>query len=331
MENREPSMTETTLTEKTTHRFPAPWKVALLAVVIVALGYWLYAYSPLSPRIQAFWSASFLPAELKSATFFADGPSSTTQYHVQGSSFVADSSSVGTVVSVEKGLNANVMITRDKVDGTYLVLLNGKQIYSTTTPLMGVSAAPDGKNVLFSAQLSKKEQIPAPVYLGAMPVRPFMWTVFLLPYSNGGTAYPIGDGIEPLYVDSNHLLRIASVGIVSVDLRAHESHILFPQLIPSTRSIILRSPDRTLIALPGTAPRSFVVFRVGPDKVEKVASFTFTATATSFALGNDALYAVRNTGKSTEILKQNFSEAKPHVIAALPQSLHITRLLLGTL
>jgi hypothetical protein len=299
-----------------------------LAVILVlaAIVYALYAYSPFGSSMQAAWSIATMPSELKNATFISDGDGTTTLYRIHGLSFVAEPLT-GNLVSAEQEANGTAQIVHT---GTgYVLMVNGKQAYATTSPLLGVSASADGTKAVIAAQFGGKETGP---YGVAPSIHPYLWTAVLLHLDGNGSPLVLGSGIAPLYTDATHILRVAPVGLVSVNMTNGAVSITAPHPIPVTIAAVLVSPDRTHMAWFDPESHSFMVYSVGAGTTDKVAEIKDINPKTSYALGNDALYIMRVKGGVTQILKQGFSSAGSVTqTGSVPGNLHVTRMLIGSL
>lgn len=301
--------------------------VAIL-ILVVAIGYVLYTYSPLSTPIQSMWSIATMPSELKLATFVADTETATTLYRVQGSSF-AKEEITGALVSAERGTNGNALIVRS--DTGYKLMVNGVEEYATSTPLLGITATADGSRAVVAAQLSKKEDVPVPAYVVGPAVHPFLWTNILLHLDGNGGPLVIGTGVNSVYLDATHIIRVAPVGIASVDMSTGEEKILAVHPQPTAITTTLVSPDRTRIGWYDSNERTITIYRITPDTADQAVTIPAPGPVTSYALGNDALYAVQSHRSGAKILRQGFSETKWHTLMTVPSSLRVTRLLLGSL
>ncbi|MDB5195393.1 MAG: hypothetical protein JWO84_577 [Parcubacteria group bacterium] len=302
--------------------------IILAAVVLLAaLGYALVMYTPVGAPVTEAWSIMTLPKELKNATFIADGDGTTAIYHIHGFSFVAERVA-GSLVSVEQepGGIAQVIHTAT----SYNLMVNGKQVYATTSPVLGVSISPDGSKAVIAVQFQGKEIGP---YGTAPGIHPHLWTIVLLHLDGNGAPLALGNGVDPLYMDATHIMRIAPVGLVSADMTTGAATIAARHTVTATIAAALISPDRTYMAWLDADTHSFMVYRVGPGTADKIAEIKDINPRTSYALGNNALYVMRSTGmeKPTQIRKINFSGGAPSTVASVPGNLHISRMLIGSL
>jgi hypothetical protein len=296
-------------------------------VLLIAAG--IYFFTPIGQKANDTLNILTMPSELKDATFISDKPNGATSYRISGLSFVSESIP-GILVSAEKSSARTAQILENP-KGTYMLSVNGKAVYSTTTPLMGVTLTPDGSRAIVAAQLSGKEGIPAPVYFISPGTHPYLWTDFLLHLDGNGGPLAIGNGTSPIYLDATHILRIAPVGLVSVDMGNGAVAILVPQPVPVTISAVLVSANRSHMAVFDPKSRSIMVYKVTPQNAGLVATMKAPSPVTSYFLGNDALYILQNDGKTTDIAKETFGAATATIVARLPQSMDITRVLIGSL
>jgi hypothetical protein len=303
--------------------------IVLIILILAAAGYATYRYTSFGSSVRAAWAISSMSSELKGVTFLADGLDGTTMYTIKGYSFVPVKLN-GTLISLEKNGDKIAEIVLD-TKNMYHVTIDGTEVYASSTPLLGISVAPDRNSFVVSAKSSPKESVPEHIYFAANQVHPFYWNTTILHSMGAGVPDIIGQGLAPLYVDATHVIRVSPVGIVAADAGTNVVTVLAAHTTPYLMSITLRSPDRTLIALPGTSAKSLLIYKVGPTSALQVATVTIATRATSFALGNDTLYLVSTTAKGTQISKQGFTDAKSTVIASLPSDLKITRFIIGSL
>jgi hypothetical protein len=301
--------------------------IVAVLVAIAAVGYALYAYSPFGPWMQGAWSIMTMPNELKGATFVSDGATGTTLYRIHGLSFVPEAVD-GMLISAQQQGNSRADIVH--TGAKYALMVDGKEAYASSSPLLGVTRTPDGTRAVVSAQTSHKEDLPTPVYLPGPTIHPYLWTDFLLHLDGNGSPLAIGNGSASLYLDATHIVRVAPVGIVSVDMTNGHSSVLVSQAVPTTIASVLASPDRMHLGWYDPAAHSVIVYHVTPDTADQPNTLPIAGTITSYALGNDALFIVRTSASA--IARQSFTGSAPaKVVAHLPADLHITRLLLGSL
>lgn len=311
-------------------KYLVPVALVLGVLLICGLVYALFRYTPLGTSIAEAWGIASMPAELRHGLFMSEEKDGvTTVYHVDGVSLVGEKQK-GTVISGTKTEKSVALIIRD-VSSVYHITLDGTEVYATSTPIKGLALSPSGNDVVFSARTDPREVIPAPVYLVAVQLHPAAWDIFLLHAKQQGFTAHLGAGTAPSYVDDTHVTWISPVGIAMADTKTGIVKILESRMISSYPAAILVSPNRTALGLIGTSTKSFDIFKLAPDSVEKTASFTYTGTVTSYALGNQSLYTLSNNGTRTQIVKQDFASPKQSVVGKIPQRFHIARVLVGSL
>jgi hypothetical protein len=270
-----------------------------------------------------------MPSELKNASFISDAINNrTTVYKIKGLSFVAEQVTGSSLISAEQEHTGQAQIVQTGT--TYSLLLNGAQVYATSSAVLGVTVSPDGTQAVIG-EGAPANGGPAPAFSAAPTVHPDAWTSVLVHLNGNGAPHAIGNGIAAFFIDATHVIRTDSVGLVSVDISTGVSKILVPQMIQMTIPTTLTSPDKTHIGWFDLASHSFVIYSVTPDAAQKVATLPAVNPKTSFALGNTALYTVHVTGIATEVKSQSLSGGAAHTVAVLPGKLRITRILLGSL
>src|SRR6266403_1569388 len=248
-------------------RWLRPLIIILIVVVVLGgLGYVVATYTPVGQQAEVVWSIMTMPAELKNATFVADGDGTTTLYRIHGLSFVGRDGG-GALISAEQETDGGrAQIVRN--NAVYMVMINGVQKYATSSPLLGVTVSSDGTKAVVAAQFAGKEAGP---YAPVPSVHPYLWTTMLLHLDGNGSPLKIGNGVNLLYLDATHVAQVSSAGLVSVDMQRGTSTILVPHLIPAAMPVTLASPDREHLAWFDAATNSLTVYRVTAGAANKVA------------------------------------------------------------
>lgn len=296
--------------------------VILLAVVVAALGALWYFIG------ASVWSIATLPADLRSATFVSEQASGTVLYTPHALLYRQEALP-GTLVSEDKRGEHTARILR-RSDGVYILTLNGTEVLATSTPIAGVSVAPDGKSVAYAHGVLGMELFAYPYQLPHGTFNANVWHVAVVdPLSH--TNLDIGPGTAPLYLDATHVAYFAPAGIFMADFTTGSTTMLFSGHFDPASIAVLQSPDHTLVAWRQIAPARLIqVYRIGVDKVTAIAQLPY-AGAASYVLGNDAVYTLSLKQLGGAIWRQGFTEPSAHKVADLPANLGITRLLLGVL
>lgn len=296
--------------------------IVILAVVLAALAASWYFIG------AAAWSVFSLPKELRSVTFVSEQASGTVLYTPRAFTYAKESLQ-GTLVSEDLRGDHTARIMR-RPDGMYVLTLDGGEILATSTPIAGVSAAPDGKSVAYAHGTPDSELFTYPYQLPHATFGANAWHVAVAnPAAH--TNLDIGPGTAPLYLDPTHVAYFAPAGILMADFSTGSTTMLLPGHFDPASIATLQSPDHTLVAWRQIAPARLIqVYRIGVNKVTLIAQLPY-AGAASYVLGNDAVYTLSLKKLGGAVWRQGFTEPSAHQVASLPATLTITRLLLGVL
>ncbi len=314
---------------------PPPWYknpvffvVPLLIVLIIsAVCALIFLYPPATAPIRSAISAQQIPPELQEVKFLAEEPTGTAIYNVEGKKFVKTDVG-GVLLSAERTPSGMAQVIKT-TDGTYRVLLNDKELFATTTALLGVSVSPDQNQIVYSRSETAEIGV-FPAGLSYASVRPSEWKVYTFDISTG-THFLTGTGNHSLFVSGSEIARISPRGIVSFNLSTGSSTQLLENEFQSVPVPSLVSPDRTKIALVNTAERVVVVSNVSGTALSEVERIPLEGKIMSFALGDNALYVLRTSKWGTEILKRPFGTAEYTRIMLVPENLKVNRLLISSL
>lgn len=300
--------------------------IAIFLLVLIAGAVAAAFYYP--PAI-ALRSALTLPHELKGAVFLADGPAGTTAYTLSGFSYKPQALN-GILLSGTDHLATSVVRTGE----SYVLTLNGKSLPATSTPRVGVSALTDGSMAVYATTPTTTPQLlsAAPNLYQVLTLDATQWHIELVQLRPTTIMTQRGpSGMAPLFLDGTHIVYLSPAGIFVWNPASGTVTELLHRTFRNIAVSMLQSPDHSLIAYRDLSAKNVTIYRVTATSAEAVATIAAEKSVSSYALGNDALYALHTTPNGTEIWKQGFADKEPHRIGFLPQSLQITRLLIGSL
>lgn len=306
------------------------WLKTLLVVILaiaVVIGAAVLAFMYV-PAVSSFASAMLLPQELKGALFLADGQHDTAVYQYNGFTYGRTASN-GALVSAS-GNDIRVVRTPE---GVSQIVVSGKILFSTTSPMLGITSDPGSAAYAVAESSKPAPQLSAPAgYLSVLTVSAADWRIVYHKQLATGALDILGpQGVEPVFVDSHTIAYISPTGINAWDITTGKITPLLAHDFRTVPMAALVSPDHTLIGIHDSTAKTVTVYRISPSSAQLVGAVVLKNTATAYALGNAEVYTLQRGTFSTDILKQAFSHTSTQRIGFLPNSLVITRFLIGSL
>lgn len=310
------------------YKNPLFFLVPILVIGVVgALCALIYWYPPATVSIRSGLNASATPDELANAWFLSEEPLGTVAYRVDGKKFVRKD--IGGLLLSASFTPSGVAQVIKESDGTFRVLLNDQELLATTTAVLGVSSAPDERQVALSLSTTAEVGI-FPAGLPYASVRPTEWNAYTLSVETG-TLFMMGTGNHGLFVSGHEIVRTTPKGVYSFDNSTGSSTQLLERDFSSVPLPTLVSPDRTKVALVDGATRVLTIYEVSGSSFTEMEQVPFEGRIMSFALGNDGHYILRTSKWGTEILKRDFGGSEYRKVMTVPEHLKVNRLLISSL
>lgn len=290
-------------------------------VVLLALGAYVFTRLPLSERI----SALTLPKELRDASFVSVANSKLGPvYRADIFSFKATEAQ-GELATLTRDDGRDLAVYFDRTTKKFSLQIDGQVMASSSTFIDSPSRAPKGLALAYARPhgTSSLEQLKR-LSPDGVRVAPSAWEgVVYYPLLNREDV--LGVGYAPLFVSDTTVLLFAPSGIYRIDMASGTTERVLERAFPMILDSVKQSPDRTLVAFTDAVNQTTYVYRVG-DSLEEI--MQVTGISRSYALGNDALYAVRKLSSGTEIWRYGLDGGAAALIHTLPASLSIGQLAL---
>jgi hypothetical protein len=268
--------------------------------------------------------------ELTQARFMSEGAPVQTIYTYNGLGFTAQDKVGGTVVSLHRQGSRTVLIYRH-TSGSYVILLNGHTVASSTSPLASVSLSPNGRAITYAkivglspnARTGSTQSFPAPENDAVVVTS--AWELHVL-YPATNRDDTIGRGFAAFFIDDTHLFRLTPTGMYLHDFVSGSETALDTTPLPVVTAPILLSPNRELIAWNDPVTKGVRVYRLKDSKLASVLTSTNHHLARA-ALSDTGIYAVRPTDQGTQVWKYEFNLTdEPVLVLTAPRGLGIGRL-----
>jgi hypothetical protein len=249
-----------------------------------------------------------MPAELRTALFVSALPGHpSVSYTLRGFTYVPRPFAGTKEVASISSSRERVAVLIDRDTGRYEVQQQGATLVTSQVPLFGAAVSPDGDRVAYAAEVTRS---------GGSTY----WQV-MLRTPGAASSTPLSYGFSPFFIDDTHILHFTGTGLRVIDLASGKSTEVFKTIFPPFPSETEQSPDRTLVAW-RDARGHILVYRVTATSATHVDTIDLQD---AYALGNDALYEVRDGAVWRHPLSS--SEEARHIFR-LPADLLISDLVL---
>ncbi len=305
-------------------RGPSLLGVMLSAFLLLLLGVGgyigvrLYWIAPQQYAKQEQHLFDTMPNNVRTALFLSEGERGTKYYTIQGSGY-NEHTLEGTLVSVD-ARNADAKIVKTS-GGTYTVSADSRVLMTSTVRKAGVARSIDGRYVAFAHAST--------TYTSEAAVDPATWVVTVYD-TVSGTSREVGAGVSPLFVDALHLERITANGIVEYDMASGTERVLVSAAFATGGVQVLASPNRALLGWIDGQTRTIQIYKVFGEGVGLVATVPIEEGASSYGLGDDAIYMLKVARGVTTVWQQRFTGPALKVLT-IPPSVGATRLVVGSL
>ncbi len=327
MEYEEPSGNNV-IKERVSRRTIGMVIIVVLLLIIGAVVATLWYTPSFSINVRTAWSALTLSGELETAQFLTESEQGTVFYTKSGRGFT-NAPTEGVLVSHTESAAGSASIIRTLDGKEYRIVVNGKTVLSSPAHKAHIALAPNGKNVAFSETVIADISAPAEM-LSIITLYPAEWSVRVMDVETG-TMVTAGTGITPVFVDDQHVTRVAPRGVYSFDLATGRSTALLEKAFPVASLNMLVSPDRTKMAIYNRNENSVIVYKISSIGAEEVITLNPGNKVMSLTLGNDGLYTLRTSKWGTEFLQQNLVDGNQKVVDTIPEDLRINRLLISSI
>lgn len=278
-------------------------------IVLLAVGAYVFTRLPLGEQVHAL----MLPKELQGAQFVSSSPKGTVVYEHTGSKYQPRMQFAGVVDSVVETAEGYAGLKRSVTgDGVHLVAM--QEVVAESASARSLSASPDGRRIAYA------ETSDGSVYAKD----PSQWLVKVY-YPDPGTTQTVGAGFAPFFLSDTTLGWFTALGAYQMNLEQGTVTALLSESFTQPFEGVMVSPNRTIVAR--VATDGVHVYRIDGTTMTLIDTYRLEGT-NSYALGNDALYAIRGTADGAAIWRQGF-DGSLRQITVMPATLGVTGLILS--
>ncbi|MBY0294304.1 hypothetical protein K2Q08_03160, partial [Patescibacteria group bacterium] len=292
----------------------------VLIVIGIVGGFFALVYPSTSQQLGKWITLRNLPLEIKSAVYIHDDEKEGSAEYRPNGEIYSYRKVEGYLVSADNR-NAPAQILRTNA-GEYAITASGKLLLQSSIPKAGVSRSADGRYVAYAHEIATSSE------LASGEIDTAKWMTTLLD-STTGSSTDIGIGISPLFVDATHVVRIATTSVIETNIQTGRHTTLVDGGFGTTTAGVLASPNRTLLGWHDHVTSSVKVYKVFGDGIGLFSTVPIERNdASTYALGDTALYEIRPSGDSAALYMTPFGGVTK-LVMYLPPSVAPNRILIG--